>query len=109
MLSVNVHMARSGISRPRVGESLSHGVRWATVALLALAACGGRTPSGDSGAAPPQPVAECVQYEGALKTCFHRDSAFASQPGLLPQTDADRDRIRAMCAENLRRLTTACR
>jgi hypothetical protein len=73
--------------------------------VVALAACGGRKGS----EAKPEPVTECVQYEDTLKTCMHRDTGFARQPSLLPTTDADRVRIAAICAEDLRRLQIACR
>ena len=56
-----------------------------------------------------EPVDECRQYEAALNACFHRDASFANQPALLPQSDADRERIKLLCAENLRRIRTACR
>lgn len=60
-------------------------------------------------ATPPEPVAECVQYEAKLNACFHRDASVASQPTLLARTDSDRERIGAMCSDNLKRLETACR
>jgi hypothetical protein len=57
----------------------------------------------------PEPVRECSQYEAALDACFHRDSGFASQPSVLPKDDADRERIRSLCIENLERLPAACK
>jgi hypothetical protein len=80
---------------------------WATLLLIIFpSGCGARGTT-DSGA--PEPVPECLQYESALGTCFHRDVGFALQPGLLAQTDADRRRIGAMCTQNLKRLRAACR
>jgi hypothetical protein len=68
-----------------------------------LAACGSH--QDDRG-----PVAECTQYEARMSSCFHRPpGGFASQPSLLPKDQADRERIRGICAENLKRLETACR
>jgi hypothetical protein len=57
----------------------------------------------------PEPVEECLQYEAAVRSCFHRDAAIASQAALLPATAADRQRIRAVCSENLQRIQKACR
>lgn len=76
--------------------------------VAALGTSGCRMGRADD-AAPPKPVAECLQYEAKLNACFHRDASIASQPMLLAKTDADRDRIAAKCSENLKRLETACR
>jgi len=85
-----------------------------TVALIfAAAGCGGGASAPVEQAASPQgraeTVEECVSYERALGKCFHRNVSFAAQASLLPKNDSDRDRIRALCSENLRRLSTACR
>ncbi len=82
--------------------------------FLCLAACGGKTgdkPGVGVGAVavPVETVPECVQYQTAFDACFHRDSGFATQPAMIPTTPADRDRIGAICSENLARLKTACR
>ena len=82
---------------------------WAMAAISLVAACGGHKASSEDGGVAIEPVAECREYEDTLKTCFHRDTKFASQPGLLPKTDADRVRIGTLCSENVRRLKTACR
>ena len=73
-------------------------------ALLCVSAC-----SGSRKADPPEPVAECLQYEHMLSSCFHRDASFASQENLLAKTEADRERIKAFCVDNIQRLKTACR
>jgi hypothetical protein len=75
--------------------------RFGTLLIAFLCACG-RT-------GEHEPVPECVQYEAKMSACFHRDSGFASQPSLIPKTDADRDRIREICLTNLERLQVACR
>jgi hypothetical protein len=71
-----------------------------------LMACGSKASPTDDSA---RPVDTCLEYETAIDTCLHRDAAIAHQPSLLAKTDAERGRIRAVCAENLRRLKTACR
>lgn len=58
---------------------------------------------------PPEPVAECQQYEAAMDRCFHRESKFASQSSMIPKTEADRARIKQTCLDNLQRIQTACR
>jgi hypothetical protein len=76
----------------------------ACVALGLSLGCGGK------GIAPgPEPVEECRQYETALNACFHRDVSVANQASLLPKSDADRRRIKALCSENLKRIQIACR
>ena len=55
------------------------------------------------------PIAACVSYESALKSCFHRDVAFANQQVLIPNNDADRERIAQLCSENLARIRETCR
>ena len=102
----------SGAHGPRArGAGDAHApVGWTMAAVALIAACGGhRASSEGSGGVPIEPVAECREYEDALKTCFQRDTGFASQPDLLPKTDADRVRLGALCAENLQRLKRACR
>jgi hypothetical protein len=74
------------------------------IAMLALACCGGHHDPPH-----PEPVEECRLYEAAVKNCFHRDISIASQASLLPATDADRERVRAMCSNNLQRIQKACR
>jgi hypothetical protein len=81
---------------------------WLVVAVLA-GACrlGG---SNDPSPSPSsEPVQECRQYEAALNSCFHRDASFATQPALLPTSHEERQRIKTLCGENLRRIRTACR
>ncbi len=51
---------------------------------------------------------ECQQYESALDACFHRASGFTSQPSLIPSSDADRERIRQICLDNLQRIQASC-
>lgn len=68
-------------------------------------ACSGR---GSHAAEKKAPV-ECQQYEAALDRCFQRDSGFASQPSVIPSSDAERIRIGKACAENLQRLPASCR
>jgi hypothetical protein len=69
-------------------------------ALAALCAC--------NQSVKPEPIEECKQYEAALTSCFHRDSGFASQESVLPNTKADRERIRELCSQNLARIKRAC-
>ena len=77
---------------------------WTFLAIAILGtACSSRHP------AEKKAPAECQQYEAALDRCFHRDSGFASQPALVPSSDADRVRIGKTCAENLERLPASCR
>ncbi len=71
-------------------------------------ACGGKTDKASDKASKVELVAECVQYQAALDSCFHRDSGFASQPAMIPRTEADRRRLQQVCSENLARLKTAC-
>jgi hypothetical protein len=73
--------------------------------LVSMCGCGSRATSGGA----PEPVPECQQYENALASCFHRDVPFVSQATMTPKSDADRERIRTICAANLQRITTACR
>jgi hypothetical protein len=72
-----------------------------TLAILALAGCGRSNRE--------EPVEECQQYEALRSSCLHRDDKFASQKALIPKDEADRDRIRRLCSENLGRLRRACR
>ena len=91
---------RKAKTRARPGVSLV-----SVLAVLALACgCGGKRPSSDA-----EPVAECAQFETAMNACFGRHSSVARTPALLPKSDADRERIRAMCSENLERIRIACR
>jgi hypothetical protein len=79
----------------------------ARAVLLALAAssgCGGHKSS-----EPPEPVAECVQYEQAVARCFHREVPFANKPAVLPKSEAERAQIKVLCTQNLHRLLVACR
>jgi hypothetical protein len=75
------------------------------VAMITIALSGGCS----AGRSEPEPVAQCLEYQSALESCFHRTSAVASQTALLAQNDDDRARIGAMCSENLSRLRTSCR
>jgi hypothetical protein len=54
------------------------------------------------------PVAECERYEAAVRACFHRDVAVATDQAYIPASDTDRDRMRTICSENLRRLGNRC-
>lgn len=76
----------------------------AIAALALTVACGGK-----KSAPTPEPVAECVQYETKLNVCLHRDARIASQDTLLPKSDEERARIRALCSESLKRIEVACR
>jgi hypothetical protein len=78
------------------------GMTFAVAVTALCAAC-------SSGSSQSQLVAECVDYQNALVSCFHRSSSVASQPALLAKNDDDRARIGAMCSENLARLRTSCR
>lgn len=74
-------------------------------AFALLSACGSHKSTSDK----PEPVPECVEYERLLTTCYHRNVPFANQPILIPKTDSERDRVKALCSENIQRLMTACR
>jgi hypothetical protein len=73
----------------------------------ASVACGGHKASGDAPSA--EPVAECVQYQTLMQRCLRRDVPLARDQLRLAKTDADRERIRAVCSANLARLAVACR
>jgi hypothetical protein len=77
--------------------------------LLSAIGCSRSADSTVAESVPLGPIAECVQYEHLLASCFHRDAAFASQPGLIPKSRAAADHIRDLCRENLARLGPACR
>jgi hypothetical protein len=80
------------------------------VVLLLLWGCSGKLREAPSSEPEKdEAIAECVQYETALKTCFHRDTGFASQEALIPKSESDRERLRILCTENLHRLGTGCR
>ena len=80
--------------------------------VASVAACGGR--SSGSGSTSNQtvdsakPIPECVEYERAFARCNGVSPPIAAQPSLLPTTDADRERIKLLCAANLQRLNQAC-
>lgn len=80
-------------------------------AIVLSAGCSSKLhPSGS--AAEPESVElvdECKQYENALTTCFHREVTLASHESLVPKSKADRERVRALCANNLKRIQAACR
>jgi hypothetical protein len=78
-------------------------------AVVVFAGCGGHKDASQSETGALEPIAECKAYEDELRTCFHRETSFASQPDLLAKTDADRARVRALCADNIGRLKKACR
>lgn len=89
---------------------MNHGKAHAKHAILALAlalavGCGTKDQTGGT----PEPVEECLRFESALNTCFHRDFAVASQEAYLPKSKADRARLQSLCADNLKRLTQTCR
>jgi hypothetical protein len=67
----------------------AHAVFAAAVAVLVFA-CGGRTSPGEADAdrGVPEVIAECKQYQDVFYTCFHRDTACASQPMLMPTASA---------------------
>jgi hypothetical protein len=50
-----------------------------------------------------------VEYESALEKCTQGPTGAAQQEALTPKTDADRGRLRDVCAQNLERLKVACR
>jgi hypothetical protein len=70
------------------------------LASLVVCAC--------SSSSKGKPIAECVEYQGALEKCFQRPAGLAQQEALVPKTDADRERLRDVCKQNLERLRTAC-
>jgi hypothetical protein len=78
------------------------------LAFCLAAACSSNTGHVDK-TADVEPVAECVQYQAALESCFHRDSSLAHDPTMIPKTPEDRVRIQQICADNLARLGKACR
>jgi hypothetical protein len=73
----------------------------------AFVACGGHKASGEAPSA--EPMAECDQYQALMRRCLHRDVPMAQNVMQLAKTDADRERFRAVCSENLARLAAACR
>jgi hypothetical protein len=75
--------------------------------VTAAAACGGHKASGSAPNA--EPVAECLQYQSLMQRCLHRDVPMTQNMMQLVKTDADRERFRAVCSENLERLSAACR
>jgi hypothetical protein len=58
---------------------------------------------------PPEPVAECLAYEDAMKTCLHRDFTIARQPSLIPTNRVQLSQIRSLCSQNLAQMKTVCR
>ncbi len=100
-LAVGRRLGKSGPTHP--GRTRL-GIGAATMSLALGVGCGAK-----SEASRAEPVAECVTYESALRACFHREIPFASQASLLPKSDADRERICSLCAENLTRIQSACR
>ena len=75
------------------------------IAISAAALC---SPLSGCGRESAKPITECTEYEAAVKSCFGRESDFASQATLLPKTEGDRERIRQMCAANVERIRRAC-
>jgi hypothetical protein len=80
-------------------------LRRLSVILVSLTsfACGG------PGRDPPKPVPACQEYERAAAKCSGRNVPIASQPAALASTEADRNRLTALCELNLQRLNAACR
>ena len=76
----------------------------ALVLALSLAAC-----SRESEALAAGPVQECLDYERAVASCFHRDVSIASQESLVPKTRADQEEIRQLCNQSLKQIRHACR
>jgi hypothetical protein len=95
---------RDSSSLPTSDRRRRRWLEWSFAIAVVMTGCGGKH---DSGA--PEPVEECKQYEVAVNRCLHRNIDFASQPSLLPATAVDRERIRAVCSENLQRIQKACR
>jgi hypothetical protein len=63
----------------------------------------------DETVAAPKPLTECVEYENAVASCYHRKISIADHPSLIPHNRADESRIRTLCRENLDRFRVACR
>jgi hypothetical protein len=74
-----------------------------TACALALG-CGGPSETSAS-----KPIEACERYEAAFKACFHREVAFMSQAALRPKTEAARERMAALCSDNLGRIQQSCR
>lgn len=77
--------------------------------LLSLAtmvlACSGHGGSQD----PPQPIAECVQYQAALSKCLGHTYSLPVAAPPVGKSDAEQERTRTLCATNLKRIAAACR
>jgi hypothetical protein len=85
-------------------RSTLHGSTWFALAvILAGAGCSGGS------SVPPEPVAECLEYERAVADCYHRKVAIANDPSLIPHSPAELVQIRGVCRENLDRFKVACR
>jgi hypothetical protein len=79
------------------------------VCALALGCSGRSEPSSSKATDPSQPIEACERYAAAVKTCLHRDVGFMSQAALRPKTEAERERISALCSDNLERIQQTCR
>jgi hypothetical protein len=100
-------------NKQQAAESIQHAARLLRERAFVMVAfagtlwalgCGGKhDPPG------PQPVEDCVAYETAVARCFHQATAIATQPALIASNEADRERISAVCRENLARIERACR
>lgn len=58
--------------------------------------------------ADPAPIAECTECDALIARCGGTGTVSA-QAIATAKTDADRERLRQLCAVNVRRLRSACR
>jgi hypothetical protein len=70
-----------------------------------LTACGNAASQADDA----RPIAECNEYERALATCTGRNIAVGSQATALATSEAERERLRQLCSQNLSLLKATCK
>jgi hypothetical protein len=73
--------------------------------LLFLLGCSGHHDKHDDA---DLAVPECDTYAQRAAACFHRDD-LKGAIGTRAHDEAERDRMRARCSQNLQRLAAACR